>query len=166
MARSSAPRLPRGDLPQQEYFILVAADSYGENGDPVSAYDAAFSRLKAGRWPIYERTRHRKDFKSGDRIVVYIAGDKKAKQSFIASGQILMIEEVNRMRSRLVDSSSGHAIKSYIVLNELKFLNPVSIHSKKENLEFFPVDNKKWGTILMGGVRKISEGDYGVICSE
>lgn len=146
------------------HYILVAADAYRESGSVIGGYDTASRRLAKRRWPIYETTRHRKDLKPADRVVIYIAGSRWAKQSFIASAYISTIETTGRLIEEGIEGSLGQSIWSFLVLDNIhKFEAPIKIKDIATHLDFFPVDNKKWGTILMGGARKISEHDFQVI---
>jgi len=97
----------------------------------------------------------------GDEILIYIAGQKSNRQKFVAKARIANIHKPKPIRRgddpiEVMDSDSFLMLS----LGNVEFIPPVDIKEIAERLDFFPKNNPKWGAVLMGGSRKISERDY------
>ena len=155
ISRTSAPKEQ-----SPKHYVLVANDSYDASGRRRAGLSSAQARLKIGRWEIYATTRNRKQLAVNDRLAIYIAGQKTAKQCFVATATISEIELAARSRRATLDEEN---VEVTLILNAIKEGGFVSIHSLSDRLSFFPKNNKKWGAVLMGGCRLISSDDFSII---
>lgn len=138
------------------YYILVTSDSNTE-----FAIDIFNKRIEEKKYPLYPRTPKLNEIKEGDKVIFYIAGAGKERQSFV--GQAI-IEKVETPKELLVDpDKNNYEIIKYLWFKNIKiFEKSVNIKSIINKLVF--VKNKNnYGTHLMGGVKKISEKDFNSI---
>ena len=106
-------------------------------------------RVVSKKWPIFNRTRYKKELGIGDVVLFYKEGLKG--QKFLGTGKI---------KSGLVEETK---FKDYLEMEEISVLaTPVEMKDVIKKLDF--VKNKdNWGNYFQGGVRRISEEDFSVI---
>ncbi|MEH6697273.1 MAG: hypothetical protein V7672_01100 [Brevundimonas sp.] len=144
------------------HYVFVASDTYEDNGRRVPAHETVERRLKELRWPIYSSTRHKTHLRPGDHVAVYLAGMGANRQCFVAKAVIKNITSATRAQkySELI----GAEVELIVELEQVSAIEPAKpILSISKELSFFPIGNPRWGPILMGGCRRISNEDYGVI---
>ncbi len=111
--------------------------------------DAEFlKRINMKKWPIYNRTSHRKKLKEGDRILFYLAGEPRKK----FAGSAIIASDLEKENDDFV-----------VTLSEIKkWGKHVLIIPLLESLEF--IKNKSnWGIYMQGGVVLLSDKDYNTI---
>src|SRR5665213_909279 len=87
---------------ETNFYILVANDGYSTaSGLRVSARKIAESRLKAERWNLYKTTRNRQQIKSGDELLIYLAGAKENSKSFIAKASVSEVANPSRREGEI-----------------------------------------------------------------
>ena len=106
-------------------------------------------RINVKKWPIFNKTRYKKEFVVGDAVLFYKAGLNG--QKFLGTCKI----------------SSGLKKETSFVDNlEIKeisvFDSPVEMKDVIEELDFIK-NEINWGNYFQGGVRKISEDDFSKI---
>jgi hypothetical protein len=143
-------------MQNSDCYILVAQDSFDGNDARVPAIDIASNRLSERLWPLYRNTRNRRSIEKGNRLCIYIAGKHEYSGSVIASCIVADVRnaDVTHLpfeRDFLTDNATR-----FILLDGVKYFAPFSLYNKIENTEMMPVNRKKWGVILIGGVRRIS----------
>ena len=106
-------------------------------------------RVKSKKWPIFNRTRFRKDIGIGDIILFYKAGLNG--QKFLGTCKI---------KSELIEET---AFRGYLEIEEISVLSTlVEMKDIIKELDF--IKNKiNWGNYFQGGVRRISEEDFSLI---
>ena len=148
-------------------YILITSDSYTAGGSTIAAFDICVVRLKHGRWPLYVSTAHTNRIKPGDKFLVYVAGKHYSRQCFISSFKVIEIisKKLLNIDEKILNLTNPNPVKELIfkksealkVVNIKEYLDRLD-HTKKR------VSNK-WGALMMGGVKKISDDDYNLINS-
>jgi hypothetical protein len=158
----SSPRHPLKNESAIMSFILTAVNNYDEYGLAISALKEFEERIALNRWFIYEGTRNRKALKEGDKILFYLSGKKLIPQ-------IAAKAEISKIRKPL--SSETNANLQSPVHSVLEFKNferfdaPIDFKKILQYLSFAPSNMQKWGVVVFGGCRRISEQDYETILS-
>jgi hypothetical protein len=146
-------------------YILVCSDEIDSEGFPVRASDSADIRLRERRWPLYRRTKHRRAFANGDRLVIYVGGNGSKRQSFVATTEVVGVTHVDGIREPFPYEKS----KTTPVATWLELGTPAAIDPPKDiklllpKLSFAPRNLKAYGSTLIGGVRAISDKDWFLI---
>jgi len=147
------------------HFILVTTDSETIGGAVMPAIDIIHRRLKLGKWPIYDRTPCRKLFASGDKTIFYVGGSR------MGSGYMIGVSSIDKVEfglRRPLDLDGEDVLSepasNIICFGPLKFFTvPVHLKSNLQFLDCCPKSMTKWGSILIGGARRISQHDYDFI---
>lgn len=147
------------------FYIFVNSASYDLNDKVVRAPDIFSYRMKNNAFPLYYRTKHKKNLKPDDSIIFYLAGSiVKKTQRFIAYGKIKDIKV-----DQYYDEEDVHSSLPIEKVVRLKSLvvgkNSVSIYDVKDKLSFVS-KKKKWGSSMQGGVIKITEEDFNLLVQE
>ena len=140
----------------KNYYCLGTSDSTTEN-----AVDILKRRLDEKKYPLYKKTPFHKDVKKDDGVVFYVAGRKNKSQNFIGYSLIKSVEIPNET---LIDPDKNkYVLEKYLLFeNIILFKTPIHIKAIINQLEF--IKNKtNFGVYLMGGVSKITEGDFNLI---
>jgi hypothetical protein len=146
-------------------YILTTSDAEQLTGGVYSAHRVVRFRLTKLEWPLYERTRNRKLIKSGDRLLIYCGGARAGRGHIVASAVVDSIFDVRRGR-RLSEESefiSGNPDYVLILKDVSEFSKPVYFRDILPKLDCCPKNMSKWGVILHGGVRRISNSDFDTI---
>lgn len=110
-------------------------------------------RMGDKKWPIFHYTGNRKQIHSGDKVIFYKAG---------IEGKTLL--GTAKISSELLNDENQQDY--FVALDEIKvWKKPVKIKNLVDSLEFIG-DKVQWGRYLQGGIREISENDYGIIVSK
>jgi predicted RNA-binding protein len=140
----------------KNYYCLVTSDARYE-----IAYEIFGKRIKEKKYPLYLRTPHLNEIKEKDEVVFYIAGNNTNSQTFVASAEIVLIENLS---DTVVDpDKKKNVINKYLILEKiLIFEKPKQIKLIIDKLKF--IKNKThYGTNLVGGVTKIHLEDFNII---
>jgi predicted RNA-binding protein len=140
----------------KNYYCLTTSDARYE-----IAYEIFGKRIKEKKYPLYSRTPHLNEIKENDEVVFYIAGNNTNSQTFVASAEIALIENLT---DTVVDpDKKKNVVIRYLTLeNILIFKEPKKIKPIIDKLSF--IKNKKhYGTNLAGGVTKINREDLDII---
>ena len=146
-------------------YIFVSTDTESVEGAPVSAHELVSFRLKHNLWPLYEKTRNRLSMRPGDNLLFYCGGNMKNSKRIIASAKI---EKINISRN-MAGFQEGKEFftqtpHQLVKLEDIAvWKNPVILREILPQLECCPKNMSKWGVILHGGVRRISDADYNTI---
>jgi len=144
------------------HFIFVANDSVWMNGAMANGHEIALHRLNLKKWPLYGRTRYKHVVSVGDKILVYVGGRNLNRGRIIASCSIGKVEKNFRRRIQIDPEDILTApAETVIELCDIKYFeNLVVFKEKLPDLECKPKNMKKWGVVLIGGVRRICEKDF------
>tara|TARA_B110000503_G_scaffold17375_1_gene25200 strand:- start:618 stop:1085 length:468 start_codon:yes stop_codon:yes gene_type:complete len=151
-------------------YILVSSDGFTDSGAALSAYNICLARIRRGRWPMYSNTAHNKRIKSNDQFIIYVAGKKVNKQNFILSFKAKKIItkkiEMLNVDHAILKLTNPHPDKE-IVFEPKEINNLLPIHSCLDMLDH--TKNRKsvkWGSLMMGGAKSITEHDFKFIASK
>lgn len=103
-------------------------------------------RIESGKWPIFSKTHHRKEIRSGDHVIFYLGGKPNKK-----------LVGKTTLSSALMNDEGGEYLVS--ISNVEIWKEPVLIKTIVGSLSF--IKNKdNWGMHLQGGVVPLPAGDY------
>jgi hypothetical protein len=140
----------------KNYYCLITSDARYE-----IAYEIFRKRIEEKKYPLYLRTPHLNEIRKKDEVVFYIAGGNTNSQTFVASAEIALIDNLT---DTIVDpDKKKNIVIKYLTLeNILIFKEPKKIKPIIDKLSF--IKNKKhYGTNLAGGVTKINREDFDII---
>ncbi len=166
VARASLQSGPLGILVITEQpaggFLLVTMDPLGTRGGRTPAASLVRDRLALGRWPLYECTKNRSAVVAGSRVALYVGGGGPD------AGRIVAVARV----ARKLHSSTPIDPPRYLterpayclVLEQVTYLTPkIDFRERLPLLSFSPKNQQKWGIVLMGGCRALSEADWNLL---
>jgi hypothetical protein len=143
-------------------YILICTDT--EDGDDavIPAVTVLNARLAASRWPLYERTRYRRNIVVGDRLVLYAGGGRAGGKCFHAIAVVGQKIAPDRSMIRRFSGLEGHLpAVDWLHLAKIERLDPcIPMAEILAKLSFIPANRSRWGVAMMGGVRKISDIDW------
>ena len=149
-------------------FILITNDQHqlSLSDFTVPAIKIARFRLSQGVYPIYSRTANRDKFKINDKCIVYIAGKSEYRQNFVSFFTIKSIRELkypkNNTEEDILKIGAPMPIKN-LIFEPTDILNPIFVKNVMKKLEWTKNAKKKWGSLFMGGVKKISNKDSEIL---
>jgi hypothetical protein len=137
------------------YFIFVTQNSFNEYGRSIFAHQMLKLRLKENKWPIYTTTRHRNSLLQGDAIFFYVGGNGPNRGHILASAEIKIV----RTPTNTEKNKDFNLMDTFLVceFNKIKFIEQIELKSCLIKSGMIKEENKKWGTYLMGGIKKIDE---------
>jgi hypothetical protein len=149
---------------KREHFILIKHPSELNDFRSVTATEASMALIGAGFWPLFEGTRCRQMVRSGNKVLVYTAGQGKDAKRLIASAIVSEVRAWDRgLAARCPIILEGIPV-SALVLGEIQcFDSPRSILDVLDDLSFIPANRQKWGVAMMGGMRSIDAKDYEIL---
>lgn len=137
----------------KNYYCLTTSDLRQEE-----AFNIFKKRIEEKKFPLYFRTPYLNKIKEKDEIIFYIAGKSTNAQTFVASAEISLVDNLT---DTIIDpDKTRNVVIKYLMLeNILIFKQPKKIKSILDKLKF--IKNKKhYGTNLVGGVTKIFPEDF------
>lgn len=145
------------------YWIFVAAPQ-ANDGESYTARQIYERRMQDGFWGLGPRTPHRKNVRQGDQIVFYVGRPESAfaGTARLASDSFALSAEE---QTRLSRGSTVFTAEFGVWLDTVATW-PTShpVASLAQSLAF--IENPaQWWAYLQGGIRQITEGDYGRIVS-
>lgn len=125
----------------QRVLSVMASWVFVMNGD----FDGFKDRIKCGQWPIYSKTHHRNEVRSGDDVIFYLAGKPNKK---IIGKAVLS--------SNLTSDGSEYSLS---ISNIEIWKQPIPMKELVASLGF--IKNKSnWGMHLQGGIIPLPRDDY------
>jgi len=149
------------------YFMLIVNDAHSVSDTRVPAARVALHRLNRALWPLYKGTKNRNAITPGDKVVVYVAGEHKHRQTFLAYASVAAVESSGR-RHATIDPEDLLTDAAYKVLRlrDVVFLQPpVEIRPLLGKLSFLRKTNR-WGAALVGGCRSMTARDFRRVAPE
>ena len=146
-------------------FILVTSDPRTQNGRKAWARSLVRDRLQRAKWPIYERTRHRDEFAPGVGVLFYIGGSRREAGTVVASAEVSSVRDWC-YDDGLVDPARYQTPLPTKVLHlrNIEWLQrPFKFREALEGLSFCPKNLTKWGVVLIGGVRQVTQRDWDIL---
>lgn len=142
-------------------FLLVTSDPSLSGGETGVAYELVKERMRAKRWPLYERTRNRDRIKDGSRVAFYVAGTRKHGGRVVGTAEVAEAKRFHRTERTDPPQYMTEAPTIVLELKNVRELDPpVSFQERLPLLSFRPKDLKKWGNLLQGGTRALLKGDW------
>lgn len=139
------------------HYLLIANDCWDDAGKRIPAMKVALHRLERGLWGLYANTPHRKLLREGDVVLVYLAGQSAGGKTFFAKARVKGVTT----EPRLLRGLCGDPPISAIMLEDIdRFRNCPKIADIKDELDFVPKGNPKWGCVMQRGVKRIGEKDF------
>lgn len=139
------------------HYLLIVNDCWDDKGKKIPALMVARHRLEQGLWNLYPNTPHRKLLREGDGIIVYLAGQSEGGKTFIAKATVKGITNDPRFLRGLY----GEPPIAAILLTDIStFQTCPKIADIKDELDFVPKHNPKWGCVMQRGVKRIEEKDF------
>jgi hypothetical protein len=143
-------------------FILITNDQSSLSGSTVPAIKIVKFRLTKGSWPIYPGTKSKDKIKVNDKCIIYIAGRLEHRQNFVSYITVKAIRESkyssNNVEENELKLSTPMPIKT-LIFEPTDILKPIYIKDIMKKLDFTKKASTKWGTLMMGGVKIISNND-------
>jgi hypothetical protein len=151
---------------QNKYFVLTAADAHSSRLYLPSAVQLAKYRLDRKEWGLKTRTRHRKQMKTGDRVLIYISGRRELSQHFIAEATIA--SDPTRNFDCLIDSpkmETSICSEFKVTLKNVRlFRNPVPVRDLLKRFDFVAESHRKmWRIYFQGGAVRLSRKDFQLV---
>ncbi len=144
-------------------FLLNTANGYDELGLPVKAYSIFERRISDNTWYLYDNTRNRNAITKGASMVFYVSDEEIGGAIW---GSATVKEKKIQKNSRLLRSDI-YTVHSTLSFENIKLLKcPISFKSLLPELSFCPKNMSRWGVIVLGGTRRISDEDYEIILSK
>lgn len=139
------------------HYLLIVNDCWDENGKKITARNVALHRLDRKLWNIYPNTPHRKLFRPDDLAIIYLAGSSEGGRSFLASARIAGVTSDPKALRGLY----GEPPASALMLEDISiFKSCPRIADIKDELDFVPKNNPKWGCVLQRGAKIINDKDF------
>lgn len=146
-------------------FLLVTMDPLSSRGGRTPAAPLVRDRLAAARWPLFEGTRNRKVIVPGSRVALYVGGAGPDAGRIVA---VATVATKKPSHSPIDPSKYLTDPPAYcLVLKEIRHLTPyIDFRARLPDLSFCPKNMQKWGVVLMGGCRALSEVDWRLLIRE
>jgi len=129
-----------------------------------AAADVILERLAKGLWPIYPRTKRKKDLIPDRRLLFYAGGRKELSGHVLASAKILSLNPANDPRLVIDENYLISRPELLIMLTDIKeFKPPVNLKQKRKQLSFLRLRGAHWGTSLQGGCAALNEQDWATL---
>lgn len=155
--------MSRTDIPAHG-FVLVTVDPELAEGGRAAAFDLVRWRLERGRWPIFKNTRCRRQMVPGSRLAFYVAGFGQHAGMIVATATLKAVHVSRRVNAVDPPHFLTDLPDSVLELSEVAFLDPpVSFRDVAPRLSISPKNPRKWGVIVQGGVRALSEKDWRLV---
>lgn len=153
------------------YYIFIANDVDKARTYMPSGYQVAIHRLEHMFWGVTSTTRCIKQIRENDRILIYVAGKREHAQKFISTARIISgLCKIQKGTNYNIDSpTEDRFLVSHFCykLDDVQtFENFVDIRDLLKKLSFIGKCKKKYGVYLQGGIVKILEKDFDLICSK
>lgn len=149
-------------------FLFVTTDSQTRSGDFARASQVAEFRLGIGEWPLYKNTRNQKSIQPGHRVLIYLGGRSASAGVVVATA---LVKEIRPVRSPRDSRESSEFFTDYPssimkLADVTRLPTHVVLRGVLPRLECCPKNMQKWGIILHGGVRQLSDHDFDLIVKE
>ena len=137
--------------------------------DHVSGYSILKTRLDNEFWGLHKSTQCKKLFRSGTKIIFYVAGKKVNSKCFVASAECA--EDLIHFPKSDIDAYGGgeHIYINYptekVILENINwFSSPVDIYKIMNKMDKFHHSRpQKWGIYIQGGAFSLTKEDYNLI---
>lgn len=142
------------------HFLLITSAPQHVGGKRYTSDDVIAWRLHRLAWPVYGRTRNKQAFQPGDKLLFY-AGNRKPGGGFVTHSAEVAAVKPNYSAALDREDFLNPNPSSIIQLASVEALEkPVRLLDVLAELDCRPKNLRKWGVIVIGGARRISEGDY------
>ena len=149
-------------------YLLITTGLERFSGWKRPASSVAMRRLKLGKWPLYERTAFKAHIRSGDRVLIYLGGSRSP--TGVVYGKATVGRNALWTKSgpyqEYADTICERPWSVLDLFNSEVFDAPVDFRSLLPHLDCRPKNLRKWGVVVLGGLKSITEHDYEKIISQ
>lgn len=145
-------------------FLLIASPTESREGERLSAETMARRRIASGAWGLYTNTPHKAEMKSGDTLIMYLAGSGGMR--FFASALAGTITFKPRAYQGDGDALTDPPAAVLSLVSPWIFPESIPMSRVKDRLKFVPQGTRKWGCVMQRGAKRISAEDASLILSE
>lgn len=143
------------------HFLLVKRDGYDRQGRSLSPMESARMLLDAKCWPLWSHTKNRLAIRAGDRVAVYLSGEKVPQ--VIAAATVAEVSKWSRSLEQSYPLTADGVPFSALILKDVRvFEKPVLVRECLSRLSFIKPGVKKWGTAFMS-VRSLNATDFATL---
>lgn len=144
------------------HFVAIKHKGFDKDGRGISAADGIKALLKAGIWPLFERTRCKNMVAPDGKVLAYAAGTGEGM--VLAQAEIADVVQWNRRLAEKYPLLMDGVPDKVLILKNGQFLgSPVLVRDVIGKTSFAPQNLKKWGTCFMGGMRSLNERDFKIL---
>lgn len=141
-------------------YILIVANPCDANEIAVNPISECRRRLASKRWVFFKNTAHRTRISANDRLLFYCS-DRRVGGQVIAKAKVVAIRPPLKEEMGLIGSGTADTVVDFDCIDE--YTDPISFRSILPSLSFAPQNMKKWGNVVFGGCRSISDADFRTI---
>ena len=143
-------------------YLLISSDKDDPGGFRLPAYKCVIDAISAEIWNLYHRTSYKNKITEGDRVFFYIAGQK------VYAGHIIGHATVGNdtKDTGLHDQFGGEVSRSFHLIDPQLYDVPFNLRPRINELSIgskAATAGNRWGSILMGGAKKLTELDAEII---
>ena len=142
-------------------YLLIASRAESINGGYVAAREIVRRRLEALQWPLFKNTPHQGKLVKGDRLIVYVAGEKD--RCFVASASVVSLTNGRDYDADGPEALTNAPFQTLNIDQVCWFAERVPISAIRNLLDFVPKGTNKWGCVLQRGLKAISPKDAALI---
>lgn len=136
-------------------FIAVALDGQDADGEHLSARDVISVRLSKNTWPVYSRSKNKRNLSVGSNLMFYVGGAGPDAGHIVASARVSDIKTPNRRSD--ADLLAANVVNFILKLDCVKYFAPIRLKPILIENKIIKAENSKWGAYLMGGFVKIDD---------
>ena len=140
-------------------FLLVATDVDSARLSVPSALDVANYCFEVGRWGVGYHTSNRRAMKPGDKLLIYLAGRRDNRQSFVGTAVV-----AGECEERPIEIGGRFWPLTLPLRSIRRFRKPVPIRPLLPRLSFIKdPTSKKWGSLFQLAVIRIRLQDIELV---
>ncbi len=145
----------------KKHFIFIKKEGFSPKGELMSGEESVEALSKWGGWTLFQNTRNRKQVAVGDEVAIYIGGKERKSQNVVATAQISAIREWSQRDKDTYPLMLDDIPSLVVEFKSFKHLKrPCSIFRLLDHLDIIPKNRTKWGAVLVGWVRQLTEHDF------
>ena len=144
-------------------FLLVTTPHFDQDGANKSARAIFEERISKNRWAIYTHTRNKKRLRKNDNVIFYVS-NRKTGGEVVARAKIFELIRPKRYERFEVEKDT---VEFFLSFDSLDFFEtPVLFKDVLPKMSFCPSNITKWGVVLIGGVRYLSDRDFKILTNQ
>lgn len=146
-------------------FMLVTVDPLLRSGRHGHAWFLVRERLCGGRWPLFANTPNCDRLAPRTPLSFYVGGEDRYSGCVVGVATVGQVVPWPAGRGPIDPPKYDTDVPVKVIdLSEVKYLHPpFSFRELLPKLTICPTTLKKWGVVLMGGVRAIPSEDWKIL---